>query len=216
MGERLGRRCSASVKKISSATVLAPVRTALAMSACASISHRRASTIVSHTPSHYSHNGQRLLPRCSYCSRLRGRRRPPRFASAVYACDTRVGSPPASPAAGPHGAPLVGSVPSRLCRAVCLTQGAAAAARGRHRRCCREHCRRVRHHRLSTSPISPTPLAARRRPALPCPALAQTNTHIHIHTHTHTHTHTQHTLPQPRAPRASRLTPCASRRVSER
>ena len=87
--------------------------------------------------------------------------------------DTRVGSPPASPAAGPHGAPLVGSVPSRLCRAVCLTQGAAAAARGRHRRCCREHCRRVRHHRLSSSPISPTPLAARRRPALPRPALGR-------------------------------------------
>ena len=107
-----------------------------------------------------------------------------RLASAAYACDTRVGSPPASPAAGPHGAPLVGSVPSRLCRAACLTQGAAAAARGRHRRCCREHCRRVRHHRLSSSPISPTPLAARRRPALPCPALAQTNTHTHTHTHT--------------------------------
>ena len=108
----------------------------------------------------------------------------------LYACDARVGSPPASPAAGPHGAPLVGSVPSRLCRAVCLTQGAAAAARGRHRRCCREHCRRVRHHRLSSSPISPTPLAARRRPALPCPALAQTNQHTHTHTHIHTHIHT--------------------------
>ena len=44
------------------------------------------------------------------------------------------------------------------------------AARGRHRRCCREHCRRVRHHRLSSSPISPTPLAARRRPAFLLPA----------------------------------------------
>ena len=56
-----------------------------------------------------------------------------------------------------------------------------------------------------------SPLAA----ALPCPALPshkQTNTHPHPHTHTHTHTHTQHTLPQPRAPRALpphalRLTP---------
>ena len=61
------------------------------------------------------HSTGALRPRCSYCSRLRGRRRPPRFASAVYACDTRVGSQPASPAAGPHGAPLVGRVPSRLC-----------------------------------------------------------------------------------------------------
>ena len=46
-----------------------------------------------------------------------GRRRPPRFASAAYACDTRVDSPPASPAAGPRGALLVGSVLSRLCSA---------------------------------------------------------------------------------------------------
>ena len=50
-----------------------------------------------------------------------GRRRPPRFASAAYAydtrLDTRIGSPPASPAAGPRGAPLVGSVLSRLCSA---------------------------------------------------------------------------------------------------
>ena len=54
----------------------------------------------------------------------------------------------------------------------------------------------------------------RRRPplaaALPCPALTQTNKH----THTYTYRHTKHTLPQPRAPRASRLTPCASRRAS--
>ena len=46
-----------------------------------------------------------------------GRRRPPRFASAAYAYDTRIGSPPASPAAGPRGATLVGSVLSRLCSA---------------------------------------------------------------------------------------------------
>ena len=130
---------------------------------------------------------------------------------------------------GPAWRAVVGSVPSRLCRAVCLTQGAAAAARGRHRRCCREHCRRVRHHRLSSSPISPTPLAARRRPALPCPALAQTNQHTHTHTHTHTQGNTpcpHSSAPRPPAPRpaphASRPThaprpapprpsPCASR-----
>ena len=46
-----------------------------------------------------------------------GRRRSPRFASAAYAYDTRIGSPPASPAAGPRDATLVGSVLSRLCSA---------------------------------------------------------------------------------------------------
>jgi len=36
---------------------------------------------------------------------------------SYYAYDTRMGSPPASPAAGPRGATLVGSVLSRLCSA---------------------------------------------------------------------------------------------------
>jgi len=76
-------------------------------------------------------------------------------------------------------------------------------------RCCREHCHRVHHHRLSSSPISPTPLAARRRPALPCPALAQTMKQTNTDTHTNRHTHTQLIAPAP-----SRLTPCASRRAS--
>ena len=39
-----------------------------------------------------------------------GLRRPPRFASAAYDCGTHVGSPPASPAAGPQSTPLVGRV----------------------------------------------------------------------------------------------------------
>ena len=52
-------------------------------------------------------------------------------------CDTHVGSPPASPAAGPHSAPLVGGVPRRLWSAGCLAQTAADAVRGRRRRCCR-------------------------------------------------------------------------------
>ena len=56
-------------------------------------------------------------------------RRPPRFASAAYDCGTHVGSPPASPAAGPHSAPLVGGVPRRLWSAGCLAQTAADAAR---------------------------------------------------------------------------------------
>ena len=56
-----------------------------------------------------------------------------------------------------------------------------------------------------------SPLAA----ALPCPALpSHKQTHTHTHTYRHTYRHTKHTLPQPRAPRASRLTPCASRRAS--
>ena len=77
-----------------------------------------------------------------------------------------LGSPPASPAAGPHSAPLAGGVPRGLWRAACLAQTAADAARGRRRRCCRARCavgvtivsspRRRRH----------LPLAA----ALPCPA----------------------------------------------
>ena len=64
-----------------------------------------------------------------------GLRRPPRFASAAYDCGTHVGSPPASPAAGPHSAPLVGGVPRRLRSTGCLAQTAADAARGRGRRC---------------------------------------------------------------------------------
>eukprot|EP00315_Gephyrocapsa_oceanica_P044508 CAMPEP_0185537130 /NCGR_PEP_ID=MMETSP1366-20130426/110287_1 /TAXON_ID=38817 /ORGANISM="Gephyrocapsa oceanica, Strain RCC1303" /LENGTH=144 /DNA_ID=CAMNT_0028148849 /DNA_START=218 /DNA_END=649 /DNA_ORIENTATION=- len=57
-----------------------------------------------------------------------GRRGTSRFASAAYYFDTRVGSPPASPAVGPGGATLVGSVLSRLCSAAWLTQSAADAA----------------------------------------------------------------------------------------
>ena len=46
-----------------------------------------------------------------------GRLASPALPSAAYAYDTRIGSPPASPAAGPRGATLVGSVLSRLCSA---------------------------------------------------------------------------------------------------
>ena len=109
-----------------------------------------------------------------------GLRRPPRFASAAYDCGTHVGSPPASPAAGPHSAPLVGGVPRRLRSTGCLAQTAADAARGRRRRCCRARCAvgvtivsspRRRRHLLLVA-------------ALPFPAIAQTNTHTHAHTHT--------------------------------
>ena len=47
--------------------------------------------------------------------------------SVSYDCGTHVGSPPASPAAGPHSAPLVGGVPRRLRSTGCLAQTAADA-----------------------------------------------------------------------------------------
>ena len=101
-----------------------------------------------------------------------GLRRPPRFASAAYDCGTHVGSPPASPAAGPHSAPLVGGVPRRLRSTGCLAQTAVGAAAGPLR------CG-LRHRVLSTSP---TPPAARRCPALPW---HRSNKHTDTHTNTH-------------------------------
>ena len=108
-------------------------------------------------------------------------RRPPRFASAAYDCGTHVGSPPASPAAGPHSAPLVGGVPRRLRSTGCLAQTAADAARGRCRRCCRAPA-------LWASPSCPEYVAdATCRSPLPWTSLPSGK---HTHTHTHTSTHT--------------------------
>ena len=110
-----------------------------------------------------------------------GLRRPPRFASAAYDCGTHVGSPPASPAAGPHSAPLVGGVPRRLRSTGCLAQTAADAARGRCRRCCRAPA-------LWASPSCPEYVAdATCRSQLPWTSLPSGK---HTHTHTHTSTHT--------------------------
>ena len=107
-----------------------------------------------------------------------GLRRPPRFASAAYDCGTHVGSPPASPAAGPHSAPLVGGVPRRLRSTGCLAQTAADAVRGRCRRCCRAPA-------LWASPSCPEYVAgATCRSPLPWTSLPSGK-------HTHTHTHKQ-------------------------
>ena len=110
-----------------------------------------------------------------------GLRRPPRFASAAYDCGTHVGSPPASPAAGPHSAPLVGGVPRRLRSTGCLAQTAADAARGRCRRCCRAPA-------LWASPSCPEYVAdATCRSPLPWTSLPSGK-----HTDTHTQTHTRY------------------------
>eukprot|EP00315_Gephyrocapsa_oceanica_P032420 CAMPEP_0185407950 /NCGR_PEP_ID=MMETSP1365-20130426/1630_1 /TAXON_ID=38817 /ORGANISM="Gephyrocapsa oceanica, Strain RCC1303" /LENGTH=179 /DNA_ID=CAMNT_0028010413 /DNA_START=217 /DNA_END=754 /DNA_ORIENTATION=- len=67
-----------------------------------------------------------------------GRRRPPRFASAAYAYDTRVGSPPASPAAA-RGARRSSGACSAGCaaqpdslRAPLMRRGAAGGAAAAH------------------------------------------------------------------------------------
>ena len=122
---------------------------------------------------------QCLLHRSSRCNRLRGPARTSRFASAAYYFDTRVGSPPASPAVGPGGATLVGSVLSRLCSAAWLTQSAADAAWGCRRGCCSARCAEGVAILSSPSRRRHLLLAA----ALPFPSIAQTHTHTRTHTH---------------------------------
>jgi len=119
---------------------------------------------------------QHLLPRFSRYDRLWG---PAPTASLRQRClrlrRMHVDSPPATPAAGPHSAPLVGGVPRRLWSAGCLAQTAADAARGRRRRCCGAPA-------LWASPSCPDCVAdATCRSPLPCPSLPSGK-----HTHTHT------------------------------
>ena len=109
-----------------------------------------------------------------------GRRGRSCFASTAYYYDTRVGSPPASPAVGPGGATLVGSVLSRLCSAAWLTQSAADAAWGCRRGCCSARCAEGVAILSSPSRRRHLLLAA----ALPFPSIAQTHTHTHARTHT--------------------------------
>ena len=113
------------------------------------------------------HLEQYLLARCSYCSRLRGRRWLPHLASAVQACERRVGSPPASPAAGARGVPLVGSAQQAVQGS--LPHSERRGAGPRRRRCAANAaavCVTI------ASPLCPRRVvdAARRSP-LPCPSL---------------------------------------------
>ena len=110
------------------------------------------------------HLEQYLLARCSYYSRLRGRRWLPHLASAVQACERRVGSPPASPAAGARGVPLVGSAQQAVQGSLPHSERRGAGPPSALRR---ERCRCVRHHRVTTV-SSPRP---RRRSPLPFPSL---------------------------------------------